>query len=256
MKKSKEAESTQRGIEGQREERPEISSEGMPCATPCEYCKLEQYISAGWRKHLRDEFRKEYFLAIKRFLHLHRDHFPPIEKIFTFTQYFPLEETKVVIIGQDPYHNANQAMGLSFSVPRGVATPPSLRNIYQEIGSDVKGYVMPAHGDLTGWAEQGVLLLNDVLTVMRNQPNSHSHIGWKEFTSRIIELINERCECVVFMLWGQHARKKAEAVNPRRHLVLTSAHPSPFSASRFFGCRHFSRANEYLRRNGREPIRW
>lgn len=226
------------------------------CSQPCGYCRLEDNISPRWRNYLRPEFEKEYFKGIKTFLHKNRNHLPPINKIFTFTNFFPLEETKVVIMGQDPYHNDNQAMGLSFSVPVGVPIPPSLKNIYLELSSDIKDFEMPANGDLSRWARCGVLLLNDVLTVTKNQPNSHAGIGWREFTTRILQLINERCKNVVFMLWGRHAQAKGQFINRTRHLVLTCGHPSPYSAKSFFGCRHFSRANRYLAEHGKTPVRW
>ncbi|KAG5860215.1 uracil-DNA glycosylase [Encephalitozoon hellem] len=226
------------------------------CAKPCEYCRLEEKIDPRWRSHLRHEFGKDYFRGIKRFLHENRNHLPPIDKIFTFSSFFPLEATKVVIMGQDPYHNDNQAMGLSFSVPMGVPVPPSLKNIYLEINSDIEGFEIPSHGDLSKWAKRGVLLLNDVLTVTKNRPNSHAGIGWREFTSRILQTINEKCTNVVFMLWGRHAQAKGKFINRNRHLVLTCGHPSPLSSNHFFGCKHFSKANKYLKDHGKSPIEW
>lgn len=229
---------------------------GSKCVQPCRYCRLEENMDPEWRDVLRPEFCKEYFRVIKEFLHSNRSHLPPIDKIFTFTTFFPLEETKVVIMGQDPYHNDGQAMGLSFSVPAGVPVPPSLRNIYLEMKSDIEGFEMPRHGDLSKWARGGVLLLNDVLTVAKNRPNSHAEIGWREFTSRILQLVNEKCSSVVFMLWGRHAQMKGQLVDRKKHLVLSCGHPSPFSAKNFFGCRHFSRANRYLADHGKTPVKW
>ncbi|CAD25772.1 URACYL DNA GLYCOSYLASE [Encephalitozoon cuniculi GB-M1] len=226
------------------------------CAQPCEYCRLEEKIDPRWRMHLKPEFGKDYFRGVKRFLHENRNHLPPIDKIFTFSRFFPLEKTKVVIMGQDPYHNDNQAMGLSFSVPVGIPVPPSLKNIYLEISSDIEGFEVPSHGDLSGWAERGVLLLNDVLTVTKNRPNSHAGIGWREFTSCILQVINEKCTNVVFMLWGRHAQAKGKFINRNKHLVLTCGHPSPLSSSHFFGCKHFSKANKYLMDHGKSPVEW
>lgn len=226
------------------------------CLQPCEYCRLEEKMDPRWQGHLKAEFDKDYFRGIKEFLHKNRSHLPPINKIFTFSTFFPLEGTKVVIMGQDPYHNDNQAMGLSFSVPMGVPVPPSLRNIYLEARADIDGFEVPSHGDLTKWAQEGVLLLNDVLTVTKNQPNSHAAIGWREFTTRILQAVNDKCTNVVFMLWGRHAQAKGRFVNKNKHLVLTCGHPSPLSSTHFFGCRHFSKANKYLAAHGKSPIEW
>ncbi|KAM0672900.1 hypothetical protein OCOL_000167 [Ordospora colligata] len=195
-------------------------------------------------------------MGIKKFLHENTDHLPPVNKIFSFMDYFELEQTKVVIIGQDPYHNVGQAMGLSFSVPVGMPVPPSLRNIYAELANDIENFVIPAHGNLSKLAERGVLLLNDVLTVTKNKPNSHADIGWREFTDRILQLINNHCTNVVFMLWGRHAQAKGKSIDKRKHLVLACGHPSPFSSKMFFGCRHFSKANKYLCSHRKSPINW
>ncbi|KAH9411493.1 uracil DNA glycosylase [Ordospora pajunii] len=226
------------------------------CSGKCEYCKLDHGISTRWRHHLKDEFDKQYFAEIKMFLHENKDHLPPVSKIFSFMDYFELEHTKVVIIGQDPYHNVGQAMGLSFSVPIGIPIPPSLRNIYTELAHDIEDFVIPTHGDLSRLAERGVLLLNDVLTVTKNKPNSHADIGWRVFTDRILHLINTHCTNVVFMLWGKHAQAKGRFIDRHRHLVLACGHPSPFSSKMFFGCRHFSKANKYLSSHGKSPINW
>lgn len=159
-------------------------------------------------------------------------------------------------MGQDPYHNPNQATGLAFSVPINVRIPPSLRNIYKELANDISGFKIPNHGNLENWARQGVLLLNDVLTVEHNQPASHSKIGWKDFTLAILNAINKNCRNVVFILWGNYAKSKIKHLDSKSHLILTSAHPSPFSAIKFYGCRHFSKANDYLIKCGKTPIDW
>lgn len=183
--------------------------------------------------------------------------FPPDRLIFNAFRLTPFEKLKVVIVGQDPYHEPNQAMGLSFSVPPGVPVPPSLRNIYQELRSDVPGFTVPTHGCLIPWARQGVLLLNSVLTVRAGEAFSHRGQGWEEFTDGVIAAINERSEGVVFMLWGSAARQKCARVNRSRHLVLEAPHPSPLSASRgFFGCHHFSMANAWLQEHGKTAINW
>lgn len=226
------------------------------CCEGCKVCSLGSTLKTGWAGLLRGEFSKGYFAGIMSHLHKAGEFFPPPSLVFNALNLCPLHETRVVIIGQDPYHNPGQAMGLSFSVPRGVRVPPSLRNIYEELESDIPGFRAPDHGDLRGWASQGVLLLNDTLTVARNQPASHSKVGWKSFTTRILELVNERQSNVVFMLWGSHAREKAAMVSRARHLVLQAGHPSPFSAKLFMGCRHFSKANAYLKAHGRGEIDW
>jgi uracil-DNA glycosylase len=168
----------------------------------------------------------------------------------------PFDRVKVVILGQDPYHGPGQAMGLSFSVPRGIHPPPSLGNIFKELKKDI-GMPIPGHGDLTQWAEQGVLLLNASLTVRANEPNSHSAIGWHEFTDSVIQTLSDKSAGLVFMLWGRFAQDKTPLIDETKHLVLKAAHPSPFSAEKgFFGCRHFSRANEYLMKKGKQPVDW
>lgn len=222
----------------------------------CEICGLESFIDPGWRALLADELEKGYFQNIKEVLHSAPVFYPQTEKIFNFTHFSSFNNIKVVIIGQDPYHNPGQAMGLSFSVPKSVRVPPSLVNIYQELAKDIPGFIPPKHGDLTCWAKQGVLLLNDTLTVLKNQPASHSSIGWKLFTRKIIELINTRLNHVVFMLWGNNARQNAGLVDRTRHLVLEAGHPSPFSVKLFHSCRHFSQANKYLEEHSRGAIDW
>ncbi|KAK9885140.1 hypothetical protein WA026_010651 [Henosepilachna vigintioctopunctata] len=236
-------------------ENEDTQNDSVLCKEDCKICKLESYVSNDWYTYLCEEFSKDYFISIKTELHK-KAFYPPIEKIFLFSKYFDIKDTKVVIIGQDPYHNPNQAMGLSFSVPINVKIPPSLKNIYKELNSDLTGYSIPSHGSLIKWAEQGVLLLNDVLTVEKNKPGSHSKMGWKLFTQRILEVINETCNNVVFLLWGNYARSKSFLINPSKHLILESAHPSPFSANKFFGCKHFSKTNEYLKNHNKVPIDW
>jgi len=183
--------------------------------------------------------------------------YPPNHLIFNALNTTPLDRVKVVIIGQDPYHGPNQAHGLSFSVQKGVALPPSLRNIFHELHNDL-GVKIPKHGDLTHWAEQGVLLLNAVLTVEAAQPTSHQKRGWEEFTDHLIDVLNEQREHIVFILWGAYAQRKGQRIDQNKHLILKAAHPSPLSANRggFFGCKVFSKTNNYLKQHGIEPIDW
>ncbi|WP_447507023.1 uracil-DNA glycosylase [Acinetobacter oleivorans] len=183
--------------------------------------------------------------------------YPPSKQIFSALNTTPLADVKVVILGQDPYHGPNQANGLSFSVQKGIALPPSLRNIFHELHTDL-GIPAPRHGDLTKWATQGVLLLNSVLTVEAGQPTSHQKQGWEAFTDEIIDVLNEQREHIVFILWGAYAQRKGQRINRDKHLVLTAAHPSPLAANRggFFGCKVFSKTNQYLKQHGIEPIDW
>ncbi len=212
-----------------------------------------------WDEILADEFEKPYYLEIRQFLrneYSTRQIYPNMNDIFNALKYTSFEDTKVVIIGQDPYHGAGQAHGLCFSVKEGVPFPPSLRNIFKELADDV-GKEIPQHGELTDWAKQGVLLLNAVLTVREGEPTSHSKIGWETFTDRVIAELNKKETPVVFLLWGAYAQKKAEIITNPIHKKLMSVHPSPLSASRgFFGCRHFSKTNEILIQNGMSPIKW
>ena len=217
-------------------------------------------IEPSWKEALKPEFSKPYFNTLIDFIKQEKADgktvYPPGSLIFNAYNTTPLDQVKVVILGQDPYHNPGQAMGLSFSVPKGVTPPPSLRNIYKEI-EDSLDISKPNHGDLTKWAEQGVFLLNSMLTVERNQPGSHKRSGWQYFTDASIKAVNDRTEHTVFMLWGAFARKKAELIDGEKHLVLESAHPSPFSADKgFFGNHHFKQANEYLEAHGKTPIDW
>lgn len=217
-------------------------------------------IEASWKEALADEFAKPYFKNLISFLKQEKTDgktiYPAGSLIFNAYNTTPIDDVRVVILGQDPYHNPGQAMGLSFSVPKGVTTPPSLRNIYKELNTSM-GLEKPGHGDLTKWAGQGVFLLNAMLTVERNNPGSHKRSGWQFFTDATIKAISDQRENVVFMLWGAFAMKKGELVDDTKHLVLTSAHPSPFSADRgFFGNNHFQLANDYLTEHGKEAIDW
>lgn len=217
--------------------------------------KIEQ----SWRELLQAEFDKPYFASLAARLHEEKDAgiriYPPGGMIFRAFDLCPLDKLKVVIIGQDPYHGEGQAMGLSFSVPEHISAPPSLKNIFKEISSDL-GISMSGKPDLSNWAEQGVLMLNAILTVRAGQPTSHSNIGWETFTDAVIRAISEHCEGVVFLLWGNFARSKAALIDRSRHHILEAAHPSPLARGAFFGCRHFSKTNEILISEGRKPIDW
>ncbi len=212
-----------------------------------------------WDEILKDEWQKPYLQGLFAFLHKDYDEhtvYPPKRDVFNALKYTSFEDTKVVIIGQDPYHGYGQAHGLCFSVRQGVRLPPSLVNIYKELESDV-GRKFTNNGDLTYWAKQGVLMLNNVLTVREGQPQSHKDMGWEKFTDRIISELNKKQTPVVFLLWGKPAEKKAEIITNPIHKKLITVHPSPLSAYRgFFGCKHFSKANEILIKNGLEPIKW
>lgn len=217
-------------------------------------------IEESWRQHIGDEFDKPYFAGLTEFVrseYASTTCYPPGNLIFNAFNLCPFDKVKVVIIGQDPYHEPGQAHGLSFSVNDGVPFPPSLVNIFKEIQLDL-GTPMPASGNLTRWAEQGVLLLNATLTVRARQAASHQRRGWEQFTDAAIRALNAGREHLVFILWGGYARSKASFIDTSRHLVLQSVHPSPLSANRggWFGNHHFSRANDYLTGNGIEPIRW
>jgi len=217
-------------------------------------------IESSWKEALEEEFSKPYFRNLTAFIKQEKADgktiYPPGPLIFNAYNTTPISQVKVVVLGQDPYHNPGQAMGLSFSVPKGVKVPPSLRNMYKEMETSL-GIPRAEHGDLTKWAEQGVFLLNSMLTVERNNPGSHQRSGWQYFTDASIKAISEQRENVVFLLWGAFAKKKSVLIDADKHLILSSPHPSPFSADRgFFGNDHFKRANEYLVANGREPIDW
>ncbi len=216
-------------------------------------------IGNDWDEILLGEFEKEYYLKIREVLkkeYFSMRVFPPMHDIFNALKYTPREKTKVVILGQDPYHELGQAHGLSFSVKKGVKIPPSLVNIYKELNSDI-GMQIPNHGELTSWAKQGVLLLNATLTVRESEANSHQGIGWSIFTDEVIKKLDECDNPMVFILWGGNARKKKMYITNKNHLIIESAHPSPLSAyNGFFGSRPFSKANKFLEMHGVEPINW
>ncbi len=212
-----------------------------------------------WDEILKDEWAKPYYQSLRAFLkneYKTRRIYPDMHDIFNALKYTSFQDTKVVIIGQDPYHGPGQAHGLCFSVKKGVTPPPSLKNIFKELQTDI-GKPVPSHGELTDWAKQGVLLLNNVLTVREGQPTSHKDMGWEVFTDRVISELNKKETPVVFLLWGAHAQKKAQIITNPIHVKLSTVHPSPLSASRgFFGCKHFSKANEILVKNNLTPIEW
>lgn len=214
----------------------------------------------GWDELFLEEFNKPYFKNLKNFLlqeYATRTVYPPKSLILNAFDQTPYDKVKVVILGQDPYYNPGQAMGMSFSVNKGVAVPKSLQNMFKEIADDIGRPSAIEGGDLTSWARQGVLLLNTVLTVVAGQPNSHKGVGWETFTDAVINKLNSRNTPTVFLLWGRNALDKRALITNPTHLVLTAAHPSPLSAfNGFFGCRHFSKTNEFLRKNGLEEIVW
>ena len=217
-------------------------------------------LPADWRKLLARETDERYFLRLQDFLQSEKqaNHvvYPPEDKIFYCMELTNFDKVKAVIVGQDPYHGAGEAMGLSFSVPKECPIPPSLVNIHKELHDDL-GFPVPSHGDLTSWAKEGVLLLNAVLTVRAGQAASHADHGWERFTDRVVSLLGRREKPTVFILWGRYAQKKRSLINPRLHLIIESAHPSPLSASRgFFGSHPFSKANKFLSEHGIEPINW
>ena len=220
---------------------------------------MDVKIEQSWKEALAGEFSKPYFESLVNFLREEKAAgkkiFPPGSQIFRAFDLTPVKDVKVVILGQDPYHGVGQAHGLSFSVPRGVPAPPSLKNIFKEIESDL-GVKMSGCPNLEKWASQGVLLLNAVLTVRSGEAASHSKIGWEQFTDAVIKYISDNCEGVVFMLWGNFARTKRALIDHSRHYVLEAAHPSPLARGAFFGCRHFSKANSALSASGRTPIDW
>ena len=211
-----------------------------------------------WKEIMKDYLESEQYKKLEQDVILeyaHKQIFPPKSLIYNALKLTPYDNVKCVIIGQDPYHDDGQAMGLSFSVPKGIQIPPSLQNIYKEIKAEF-GYDIPTHGDLTSWADQGVLLLNAVLTVRAHQPASHKNIGWEHCTDEIIKAVNAKNDPVVFMLWGNFAKQKASLITNPKHLVLTSGHPSPLSVRYFTGNNHFKKCNEFLEKNERGPIDW
>ena len=217
-------------------------------------------IEESWKKLLTSEFSKPYFAKIKSFLleqkRLGKTIYPPGPSIFKAFEMVPVDKLKVVILGQDPYHGPGEAHGLSFSVPMNIGIPPSLRNIYKELETTVAGFKRPKHGNLENWANQGVLLLNAVLTVEHKKPRSHQKIGWVQFTDAVIKTISAQCEGIIFMLWGEFAKKKSVLIDENKHLVLKAAHPSPLARDAFLGNNHFIRANEYLVKNDKKVINW
>lgn len=220
---------------------------------------MEVRIESGWKKALQNEFEQPYFAQISAYLHQQikegKTIYPPAKLIFNAFEYTPFSKLKVVLLGQDPYHQPGQAHGLSFSVPVGVSQPPSLRTVFTELQNDL-GIAPPTHGCLEGWARQGVLLLNAALTVEAGKPASHSRIGWMEFTDAVIKTVSDQKDHIVFLLWGNFARSKRNLIDTTRHCVLEAAHPSPLARGAFYGSRHFSATNSYLIQNGIEPINW
>lgn len=217
-------------------------------------------LEPSWLQQLAQEFKQNYMQALRQFLLNEKASgatvFPAPKQFFKAFELTPFEQVKVVILGQDPYHGPGQAHGLSFSVPQGIPAPPSLKNIYRELADDV-GFQIPRHGCLENWAQQGVLLLNSVLSVRQGQAGAHQGQGWERFTDQVIERLNSQRDGVVFMLWGAYAQKKGAFIDQSRHLVLSAPHPSPLSAHRgFLGCRHFSQANRFLESKGLEAINW
>lgn len=224
------------------------------------YAHCPPQLERSWCEALQEEFKKPYMQALKNFIAKERASgipiYPPAKDVFNAFSLTPFAKVKLVIIGQDPYHGPGQAHGLCFSVQKGIAIPPSLQNIFQELNSDLN-IALPNHGCLTSWAEQGVLLLNATLTVRQSAPMSHYGKGWEFFTDAVIKVLSQSANPLAFLLWGKSARQKCEQLifNPS-HLVLKAAHPSPYSAEGFFGCRHFSKANEFLLSHGKTPIKW
>ena len=221
--------------------------------------KVMVNIGNEWDVLLKDEFEKEYYTELRKFLVQEYNHYviyPNMYDIFNALRYTSYSNVKVVLLGQDPYHGENQAHGLCFSVKKGVPQPPSLKNIFKELKDDL-GCEIPNHGELTKWANEGVLLLNTVLTVRQGQANSHANKGWEKLTDRIIEILNDRKEPIVFLLWGRNAQNKSKLITNPNHLILKCAHPSPLSAyNGFYGCKHFSKTNEFLVNNHTKPIDW
>jgi len=216
-------------------------------------------IEPGWLKLLKSELQKPYFQRIEKFVATERKShtvWPKTEDIFTAFNQTPLEKVKVVIIGQDPYFNPNQGHGLCFSVNKGIAVPPSLKRMYKELVSCDPSYKPPSHGYLLEWAQRGVLLLNATLTVRQGQANSHKACGWQDFTDAVIRILNQKCQKIIFFLWGGFAQKKGKMLDTKRHHVLSCAHPSPLSGNKWYGNKHFTLANEILKKEGKEPIDW
>ena len=216
-------------------------------------------MSEDWKLFLKDELLSPYFADIKAkyilALKEKQKIYPPPALTFNAFNLCPLNKLKIVLLGQDPYHQENQAMGLSFSVPPGVKIPPSLRNIYKELESDL-GIKPAKSGDLSKWAKEGVLLLNSILSVKENSPLSHSNLGWEKFSDSVIKKLSEKKDSLVFLLWGNFAKAKASLIDGKKHLVLKAAHPSPLARTGFLGCKHFSKSNDFLKSRGKEPVNW
>lgn len=223
------------------------------------HSEIHFMLEDSWLRKLKLEFEKPYFKNITHFLDSETEKgkiiYPEKSKIFNAFNSTPFDQVKIVILGQDPYHGKGQAMGLSFSVPRGIRVPPSLRNIYKELNRST-GFFPPDHGDLSAWAAQGVFLLNTILTVEAGLPRSHATAGWETFTDRVIEILSEERSGLVFMLWGNHARSKKSLIDPADHLILESRHPSPLAGKGFYGNNHFLDSNEYLLQNGKLAVNW
>ena len=219
----------------------------------------EVRIEPGWKAQLRPEFSKPYFAQIKYFLGEEKSQgkiiYPPGPLIFNAFEKTPFDKVRVVILGQDPYHGPGQAMGLCFSVPEQIAVPASLKNIYKELNRDI-GFTIPQHGNLTSWTQQGVFLLNAILTVEKNNAGSHSKIGWQLFTDAVIKTLSDHREGLIFLLWGNYAKSKKILIDPAKHTVLEAAHPSPLARDAFKGCSHFSKTNTILMSQGESPINW
>ena len=220
---------------------------------------MKQILKNDWHEQLAEEFQKDYYLELREFLkqeYSTRVTFPPMHDILNALHYTPFAKVKVVILGQDPYHGPNQAHGLSFSVQKGVPQPPSLKNIFKELQTDL-GCTIPNHGCLTSWADQGVLLLNTTLTVRQGAAASHSNKGWSSFTDQVIRVLNEKDRPIVYILWGRHAQSKKVLIDTNKHKIIESVHPSPLSAfGGFFGSKPFSQANAFLKATGQQPINW
>lgn len=216
-------------------------------------------IEPSWKAVLESEFEQPYFQAVAQFLRSEKQQgkviYPPGNLIFNAFDSTPFDQVKVVILGQDPYHNPGEAMGLCFSVPKNIPRPPSLLNIYKELNADLQ-LPIPNHGDLSRWTSEGVFLLNAMLTVEHKKPQSHQAIGWQNFTDTVIHKLSQQRTGLVFLLWGNFARKKKSLIDPQKHLILEAAHPSPLAGGAFFGCRHFSKANAYLETQGIAPVNW
>lgn len=229
------------------------------CAMPSDNQDKKIVLEPSWKKALEEEFGKEYFKNLSQFVREEYGHatvYPPPKNIFRAFDLTPFDDVRVVILGQDPYHGKGQANGLCFAVNKDVALPPSLQNIFKEIESDLGQKLVHRTGDLERWAKQGVLLLNATLTVRASQAGSHQHKGWEEFTDAAVKALNDKKEHLVFILWGNYAKQKGAHIDRSRHLVMESAHPSPFSATKFFGSKPFSKTNEYLVEHGEKPVDW